>query len=208
VSILVVRGAGEGPLDPRAIWQSMTGSHQISAFLGMLLAVWMPILLAARGVCRITVDQLSGRPLSLVAVLIDMAKFIPAALVYSFVIGLPIVIGSTILFVPGMAIASLFVLVVPAGAGEALGFLAALRRGFSLGNRVFVKDLLITIAAWALVGLVVLMRNVFLDRFLPGTRSSVFALRFALTYFPALLVLVLANIAYTLIYNEAREAGN
>src|SRR5262249_924396 len=111
VSILVVRGAGEGPLDPRAIWQSMTGSHQISAFLGMLLAVWMPILLAARGVCRITVDQLSGRPLSLVAVLIDMAKFIPAALVYSFVIGLPIVIGSTILFVPGMAIASLFVLV-------------------------------------------------------------------------------------------------
>src|SRR5262249_40272982 len=136
VSILVVRGAGEGPLDPRAIWQSMTGSHQISAFLGMLLAVLIAILIGARGVCGIDADQLSGSPLSLVAVLIDMAKFIPAALVYSFIIGLPTVIGSTILFVPGMAIASLFVLVVPAGAGEALGFLAALRRGFSLGNRV------------------------------------------------------------------------
>src|SRR5262245_29792482 len=157
VSMLMVRGAGEGNLDPRAIWQSMAGSHQISAFLGMLLAVWTPILLAARGVCRITADQLSGRSLSLSAVLADMARFIPAALAYSLIIGLPTVIGATILFIPGMVVASLFVLVIPAGAGEALGFLAALRRGLSLGNRVFVKNLLITIASWALVGLDVLM---------------------------------------------------
>jgi hypothetical protein len=205
VSMLMVRGAGEGELDPRAIWQSMSGSHQLMAVFGLLFAIWTPILLAARSVCRITANQLSGRPLSLATVLEDMARFIPPAFFYSIVIGFPTMIGATILFIPGMVIAALFVLVVPAGVSELSGTFAALRRGLALGNRIFVKDLLATLAGGALVGLVVLIRIVLIDRFLPGTRSALFALRIGLVYLPAMLVLILANIAYTLLYNEARE---
>src|SRR4029077_2052502 len=107
VSMFMVRGAGEGELDPRALWQSMTFTHQMIALFGLLFAFWMPILLAARGVCRITTEQLSARPISLSQVIGDMLRFIPAALVYSLIIGFPTMIGSTILFLPGMVIASL-----------------------------------------------------------------------------------------------------
>src|SRR5262249_12255893 len=108
--------------------------------------------------------------------------------------------------VPGIVIASLFVLVVPTSVFESLGIFAAFRRGISLGNRVFAKELLLTLGAGDLTVVLILFRIVFFDRFLPGTRSSLFALRFALTYIPALLVLILANICFTLLYQEARAA--
>ncbi len=206
VSIFMVRGAGEGELDPRTLWQSMTFAHQMTALFGLLFALWAPILLAARGVCRITTEQLAARPISLSRILGDMLKFIPAALLYSLVIGLPTMIGSTIFFIPGMAIASLFSLVVPAGTSEPGGVFTTLRRGFSLGGRVFGKLLLVTLTSGALLLLIVALRIVFLDRFLPGSMKALFAIRFAITYVPALLVLILANIAFTLLYGQARAA--
>jgi hypothetical protein len=204
VSMLMVRGGAEVGWDPVAIWRSMTFSHQLLAVFGMLCALWTPILLAARGVCRITTSQLAGQSISLRDVLVDMARFIPAAFVYALIIGVPTLIGSSILFIPGIAIASLFVLVVPTSTNESLGIFATLRRGVSLGGRVFGKELLLTLAAGASVGLLLVLRIVFLDRFIPGTYSSLFALRFALTYIPSLLVLILANISFTLEYHEAR----
>jgi hypothetical protein len=207
VSMLMVRGAAEVGWDPVAIWRSMTFSHQLLAVFGMLFALWAPILLAARGVCRITRSQLAGQPISLPDVLGDMARFIPAALVYALIIGVPTLIASSILFIPGIVIASLFVLVVPTSTNESLGIFATLRRGVSLGMRVFAKELLLTFASGASVGLLLVLRIVFLDRFFPGTYSALFALRFALTYIPALLVLILANISFTLLYHEARTAN-
>ena len=206
ISLWMIYGAGEGELDPRLLWQSMTSTRQLIAFFGLLFALWVPILLGARGVCRIATNQLAGKPTSLSGVVGDMAKFIPAALVYAILIGFPVVIGTSILLIPGIVIASLFVLVVPTGVIESLGAFAAFRRGISLGNRVFAKELLLTLASSALTVVLILFRIVFFDRFLPGTRSSLFALRFALTYIPSLLVLVLANICFTLLYHEARAA--
>src|SRR4029077_12655009 len=206
VSIFMVRGAGEGQLDPRALWQSMTFTHQMIALFGLLFALWTPILLAARGVCRITTEQLSGRPITLSQVVGDMLRFLPAALVYSLGMGFPTMIGSTIFFIPGMVIASLFTLVVPASTSEPGGVFAILRRGFSLGGKVFGKLLLVTIASGALLLLIVALRIVLLDRFLPGSMKALFAIRFAITYVPGLLVLVLANIAFTLLYGQARAA--
>jgi hypothetical protein len=203
VSMLMVRGAAEVGWDPVAIWKSMTYSHQLLAVFGMLFALWTPILLAARGVCRITTSQLAGQPISLRDVLVDMARFIPAALIYALIIGVPALIGSSILFIPGIVIASLFVLVIPTSTNESLGIFATLRRGLSLGGRVFGKELLLTLASGAAVGLLLVLRIVFVDRFIPGTYSSLFAIRFALTYIPALLVLILANISFTLLYQEA-----
>jgi hypothetical protein len=206
VSIFMVRGASEGELDPRALWQSMSFTYQLMAIFGLMLALWVPILLAARGVCRITTEQLSGRPISLQQVVIDMLRFVPAAIVYSLVIGFPTMIGSTIFFIPGMVIASLFALVVPVSINEPGGVVATLRRGFSLGGKVLGKLLLVALSSGALLLLVLALRIVFLDRLLPGSAKALFPIRFAISYVPGLLVLILANIAFTLLYGQARAA--
>jgi hypothetical protein len=204
VSILMVRGAGEGQLDSRVIWDSMSAGRRFMAIFGLLLALWTPILLAARGACRIATEQLSGRPVSLPRIWIDMAKFIPAALVYAVAMGLPIMIGFGIYFVPGMVIASFFVLVIPAAIHEPLSIFAALHRGFSLAGLVFVKNLLITLVCGVLLGLLLFLRITFIDRYLPDSFKAMFAIKFAILYLPALLLLLLANIGFTLLYEEAR----
>jgi hypothetical protein len=182
----------------------MTAGRRFMAIFGLVLALWTPILLAARGACRITKEQLSGRPLSLSQIWIDMAKFIPAALVYAVAMGLPIMIGFGIYFVPGMVIASFFVLVIPAAIHEPLGIFAALRRGYSLAGLVFVKNLMITFVCGVLLGLLLFLRITFIDRFLPDSYKPMFAIKFAILYIPALLLLLLANICFTLLYDEAR----
>src|SRR5215468_2798686 len=83
VSTLVVYGGAQAQFDPLALWKSMSFSRQLAFVFGLLLALWTPILLAARGVCRITADQLAGQPVLLSKVLADMARFIPAALIYA-----------------------------------------------------------------------------------------------------------------------------
>ena len=205
VSLLITRGVESIGYDPATIWRSMPFAHQLAAIFGLVFALWTPILLAARGVSRITADQLSRQPVSLNKVLTDMVRFLPAALIYTLVIGFATMIGSSVLFVPGIVIASLFVLVVPTSVNESAGIFTAFRRGISLSAKVFGANFILTLACCLLVGLIVILRIIFLDRFLPDTRV-LFALRFTLTYIPALLILVLANICFTLIYNEVRKA--
>lgn len=194
---------GGGPADSVSLWRSMTYSHQLIFIFGSLLGLLTPILIAARAVCRITSDQISGHVSSLDTVVGDMTRFIPSALVYSLIIGFPAMIGSAMLFLPGIAIASLFALVVPTSTQEAGGIFAILRRGLSLGGRVFGKVLLLNLASFALLVIVLALRINLLDRFLSGSQAMQFALRISLTYVPALLVLILANICFTLLYQDA-----
>lgn len=148
-------------------------------------------------------NQIAGQPLSLAIVLADMLRFAPAALVYSLLIGLPAALGTTMLFLPGILVASLFALVVPTSVGEAVGIFTALRRGVLLGGKVFGRLLLIVIASGAVMVMVVALRVYGLDQFLPGSGLGMFATRFGVMYVPALFVLLLANITFTLLYLEA-----
>jgi hypothetical protein len=204
LSLFMVRGAGAGDVDPRALWASMSFSQQLLAVFGLILGLWTPILLAARGVCRTTEAQLSQRAIAPSEVLADMTRFIPAALLYALVIGIPSMIGASILFVPGLVVASLFVLVVPVAVNEPAGMIAALKRGLTLGGQVLAKNLLIVFACAVLLGLILVFRIMFIDRFLPGSYQWLFPVRFAIVYVPALLLLVLSNICFTLLYHEAR----
>jgi|ERR1044071_1443871 hypothetical protein len=102
-----------------------------------------------------------------------------------------------------MVIASLFALVVPANVYETGGIFAILRRGLSLTGKVFCKVFLLSLASFALLVIVLVLRVNLLDRFLSGPPAMQFGLRLSLTYVPALLVLILANICFTLIYQEA-----
>jgi hypothetical protein len=206
MSLSVVRAAGEGTPNLAELWESMTFSRHLAFIFSLIYSVWLPILLAARGVCRITANQMAGEQVSLSKVFADMARFIPAALIYSLIIGVTSMIGFSILIIPGIFVASLFVLVVPTGIYERSGIFATLRRGVSLSYRVWNKALLLTFVSGLVVVLLVLLRNELLDRILPGQSPSLFVVRFALVYIPALLVLILANISFTLLYHEAPTA--
>lgn len=206
VSLASYPAANSEPFDPVALWRSMGVSGQLFFIFGLVFGFWTPVLVAARGVCRITTNQISARPISLQLVLADMLRFIPAALFYSLIIGIPAMIGSSMLFLPGIVLVSLFALVVPTSVNEPGGVFATLRHGVSLGGKVFGKLLLLTLASCALMVIMVALRAYGLDPFLPSSGLALFAMRFAVTYVPSLLVLVLANICFTLLYLEARGA--
>jgi hypothetical protein len=195
ISIVMLRGAGEGTL---ALWEAVSFWRKFIAIVGVTLSLWTPILLAARSACRITANQLSGQPVALRITLADMAKFLPAALVYSFLIGFPTMIGAAMLLLPGIVIAAVFALIVPTSVNERASLPETYSRGISLAWKVFPKALIITTVCAALVLLVRMM----VDRLLPDTRI-LFAFKFTLAYIPALLLLVLANICYSLLYLEA-----
>ena len=200
ISIFMLRGAGEGALDTRALWQAISFWRKFIAIFGVTLALWTPILLAARVVCRITASQLSGKPVGLPMTLADMAKFLPAALVYSLVIGFPIMIGAAMLLLPGIVVGAIFALIVPTSVNEPGSLPETFSRGITLARKVFVKGLIVTAICAALV----LLIRVTVDRLLPDTRL-LFALRYTSAYIPALFLLILANICYSLLYVEARE---
>ena len=202
-SLFMVRGA-PAQYDPVALWSAMSFVQKMTSIFGLIFALWTPVLLAARGTCRITADQLSGRTTDLSRLFAEMARFLPAALVYSLVVGIPVMFGTSVFVIPGMVVASLFVLVVPVSIYESAGVVGALRRGLALGGHVLGKSLLIVFSSGILIGLVFFLRVTLLDRFLPDSYKVLLLLRLVLLYAPALLLLVLANICFTLLYPEAR----
>lgn len=196
------RGAGPESTDPLTLWRSFTAGDKFVVIFGLLFALCTPVLLGARSACRITVDQVSGRPSAFSTVLADMARFLPAALVYTPIIGLASMIGFSMCFAPGVVIVSLFALVIPAGAQEAAGVFAALRQGVSLAPKVLGRTAMVTIGCCVLMVIVVVLRHLGMDPFLSG--PGLFLFRIVIMYVPGLLLLVLANIAFTLLYLEAK----
>ncbi|HEY2113500.1 MAG TPA: hypothetical protein VGJ51_00305 [Candidatus Angelobacter sp.] len=192
------------PFDPVTIWRAMSGSERVVLMGGLLLAVWLPVLLGARGVCRITFDLLASRKPSLAKALIDMARFLPAAIFYSLIFGVPMLVASSFLYFPGLLVVSFFTLVIPAGLNEGVNIFQALKRGYSLSGKIYGKLLLATVVSAALVAAAVALRVILLDSLISGPQMRVLAVRMTLVFVPGLLVLILANICFTLLYLEAR----
>jgi hypothetical protein len=207
VSLVMLHGA-QGQYDPVVLWAAMSFSKKMISIFGLIFALWTPVLLAAHAVCRITADQLSGSATDLSRLFAEMARFLPAALVYSLVIGIPVMFGASVFVIPGMIVASLFALVVPVSIYESLGVLGALRRGLALGGHVLGKNVVIVFSSGLLIGLVFFLRAALFDRFLPDTYRVFLLVRFVLLYVPASLLLVLANICFTVLYHEARAKAD
>jgi hypothetical protein len=140
------------------------------------------------------------------AIVVDMLRFLPSALVYALVIGLPVMMGSSCFFIPGLLVASLFTLVVPVSVNEPVGIFPALSRNFSLVRNVFGGLFLITFLCAVVIGGVIALRVASIDRWLPAIGVASMGLRLAIPYVPALLLMVLANVGFTLIYFAARRA--
>jgi hypothetical protein len=190
--------------DPLTLWLSRTAAQKFVAVFGLVFGLGTPVLLASRATCGITAAQLAGQQPGLGSVLLDMLRFFPAALVYALIMGLSVMVGYSLLVVPSILIASLFALVVPTGIYENAGIFAAIRRGVSLAGKVMGNLLLFTIASFAVVGVVIALRIFGVDRFLPDSGAVELMVKFTVIYFPSLLVLVLVNIVFTLLYHAAR----
>ncbi len=208
VSMYILGGISLKQADPAMLWGSMDEGKKFSVIFGLIFALWTPVLLGARATCRITTAQLASQELASGAILTDMLRFLPAALVYAIVIGLPAMLGSSCFVVPGLLIASLFTLIIPVGVNERVGILAALRRNFSLIGKVFGGAFLITFVSVVVIAGVIVLRTVTIDPFLPHSSVTSFVLRFAIPYVPALLLMALANVGFTLIYFAARRLEN
>ena len=111
----------------------------------------------------------------------DMLRFLPSALVYALVIGLPVMAGSSCFFVPGLLIASLFTLIVPIGVNERAGIFSALRRNFSLIGKVFGGSFLITFLCAVVIAGEIALRAVTIDPLLPAAGFTSSRLRRAIT---------------------------
>src|SRR5215467_6161909 len=101
MSLYMLSGHPLGQADPVLLWQSMGEGKKFAAVFGLILVLWTPVLLGARAACRITTAQLANQELALPAIVADMLRFLPSALVYALVIGVPIVMSSSCFFIPG-----------------------------------------------------------------------------------------------------------
>ena len=205
VFLFVFGSTPQQGFNPLALWLSRTAAQKFVAVFGLVLGLGTPVLLASRVTCRITAAQLEGQEPGLGSVLLDMLRFFPAALVYALIMGLSIMVGYSMLIIPSILIASIFALVVPTGIYEHAGMFTALRRGVSLAGKVMFPLLLFTLASFAIIAAVIVLRILGVDRLLPTSGAVQLAVKFAVTYFPSLLVLVLVNIVFTLLYQLARR---
>lgn len=195
-------------VDPLILWRSMDEPKKIGVIFGLIFAFWTPILIGARAACRITTAQIANQEITSTMIVGDMLRFLPSAVLYALVIGLPVLAASSCFFVPGLLIASLFTLIVPIGVNERAGIFSAMRRNFSLIGKVFGGSFLITfLCAVVLAGEIALMA-VGIDPLLPSTGFAPSLLRRAITAIPVLLLMVLANVGFTLIYFAARRLEN
>jgi hypothetical protein len=194
-------------VDPVNLWDSMGWKTRLLTILAMIAVATVPTYVAARGVCRLALEQQREVDISLGAVLGEMLRFVPIAVLYFMVFGIVTFLGGLLLVVPGLLIASSCALIIPAGIDCRLGPLAAIRRGFSLVRRVFgrVLGIYATCLVFVVVGRVVLILFLAFAGDEGPAPIFPFAVLMILWLLAIWLALALMHIMFTLLYCEARE---
>jgi hypothetical protein len=191
--------------DPLTLWRSMGWGEKLLIILAMIASAMVPTYVAARGACRLALEQQRNANMSLGTVLWDMLLFLPAALLYFLALGIVTFLGSMACAVPGLLIAAGCALIIPAGIDGRLGPLAAIGRGLSLVGRVYGRVLGVYAAylGFAIVGRVVL--TIFI--LITGDQGSfgAFFVLLGLWFLATLLAMAPVNIMCALLYCEARE---
>ena len=189
--------------DPLTLWRSMSWGERLLNILAMIASATVPMYLAARGVCRLALEQQRDVELSMDVVLWDMMRFFPTAVLYFLMLGIATFLGGSFLVVPGLLIASACALIIPAGVDGQLGPVLAIRRGISLAKRVFGRVLGVYASYLALV----IAGRVVLNAFMAGDEvpGPGFFVLLALWFLGLLLGMAQVNIMFTLLYSEAGE---
>ena len=182
-------------------------NSQLALFLFTLL-LWatVPYALAGRGLCRVAALQIENREAAFGKIAVDMALFLPSALVLCLIVGAASMLGMGVFFIPALFIGALFTLVIPVGAIEKLGPFGSLKRGLGLAGGIYGRLLgLYFCFGLTIVGAFIL-QSVILSN-LPhmlAARMTVVALVTCIPIVP----LAIFNICLTLAYCEARLAGS
>jgi hypothetical protein len=192
--------------DPLTLWRSTGWETRLLIILAMIGSATVPAYVAARGICRLALEQQRNLSISLGTVLADMLRFLPVAVLYFLVLGIVGFLGGMFLIVPGLLITAGCALIIPAGIDGQLGPLAAIRRGISLVGRVFgrVLGVYASYLAVVLVGRVMLTIIIVMTGD-EGTAASVFLVLLGLWFLAALLAMAPVNIMCALLYCEARQ---
>jgi hypothetical protein len=171
--------------------------------LASVASAQVPTYVAARGVCRLALEQQRDVEMAMSAVLGDMLRFFPTAVLYFVVLGIATYLGGAFLVVPGLLIATYCALIIPAGIDGQLGPFAAIRRGISLVKRVFGRAFGVYASFLALV----IAAQVVLKAFMTGDEGPGpgFFVVLVLWFVGLFLGIALVNVMFTLLYCEARE---
>ncbi|HEX7286640.1 MAG TPA: hypothetical protein VF532_10695 [Candidatus Angelobacter sp.] len=195
--------------DPLTVWQTMGVGDKLLVVLAFIASATVPLYSAARGVCRMALEQQKTVHVPLGVALNDMLRFAPAAVLYFLVLGIPTFVGSQLLVVPGLMFSAACALTFPAGIDGALGPFAALRRGWSLVGRVYGRLLgaYCSYIAFVLLGWLIVAAVL-----LPGSSADspplpVFFACMGLWMLLNFVAMAVLQIIVTLLYCEARDAS-
>jgi hypothetical protein len=193
-----------GDRDPLTLWSSIGWETKLLFILGVISSATVPTYVAARGTCRLALEQQKNLSISLGAVLADMLRFLPVALLYFLVLGIVTCLGGLILVVPGLFITAGWALIIPAGVDGQLAPLAAIRRGISLVGRVLGRVFVVYVSYFAFVIVLRVILTIFIAMTGDGAVSSGLFVLLGLWFLPVLLAMAPVNIVCTLLYCEAR----
>jgi hypothetical protein len=191
--------------DPTTLWRSMASGERLLVALAIVASAVVPSYMVTRGVCRMILDHERGDAPSLLRTLVDMLRFLPVAIFYFVLWGIPAFVGSLFFVIPGLAIMSKCAFIIPASTDARLGPLAAIRQGLLLIKPLFGR-VLAMYGCYAAFGFILQVTVAMLlddgDASL-GLTGVVACLAFlVLLFVPAIACL---NIMITLFYCEARD---
>ncbi|HEY6972137.1 MAG TPA: hypothetical protein VJA94_23195 [Candidatus Angelobacter sp.] len=190
--------------DSVSLWRSMSWGERLLIMLAFSASALVPSYLAARGASRIALAQQREDDPSLGNVLADMLLFLPVAIFYFLVLGIPAFLASAFFVVPGLLVTAAFALIIPAGIDGKLGPLAAIRRGVSLVGRVYVSVLAIYVCyVIFVIGVRIVLPIVIGSDDTPISSPADLLPLFVVFMTILLSPMALVNIAITLLYCDA-----
>lgn len=135
---------GDGPRpDLRHICLNMSSPGKTGFLTVFFLWIVLPYAVAGRGLCRLAANQMENRPSTFAAIAVEMAAFLPSALLLTVIVSCVCLLGTLFLVAQGFFAGAAFSLVVPASAIERLGPFGALRRVLSVMTGAYGRLLLL-----------------------------------------------------------------
>lgn len=190
--------------EPISLWRSMSWGERLLIILAFYGSAAVPAYLATRGICRMALAQQKNSNPSLGNLLTDMLGFLPVAILYFLILGIPTFVASGFLVIPGLLVAAAFGLIIPAGIDRKLGPLAAIRCGLSLVGRVYSRVLGVYGVYFVfLIALRMVLPLVIGKEDAPISSPSALLAPLGILLLFTLTPTALVNIAITLLYSEA-----
>lgn len=119
--------------DPTEYWLSLSVAGKLCWLLGFVLAEWLPQLMTHAGAARIALREKNGDPASFPDAMKIVIVKLPSLTLLALLIGVPALIGSLVLVIPGLIVSAIGVMIVPEMILRELPLGQAIREGLRVG---------------------------------------------------------------------------